>query len=701
MTGTASCRLREKVLAVAASDTPIQPTSRAGSERSGPQGAFQGMVTGVKRENGSQTIEIQSAQGRIRLQAEGDFQVGEKLRVFVPQGGAIRIEKVPLPTGQPDWQGVSWHMRGNLTTLKSVRAFEEQLVNWVATRQPGATSGGLAQALGGGGDAESLLRLPLPELLKRVLAREGGREMLMQALAGLGKDGFQSLMAGLEEGGGTEGGKASILAMLRSMRRQIDSDSDTASASTRAGSPTPAGPGGTAPGRASAAPDLGAFWPGRPASPGEPAQPWMGRVLDRQEMGGAMAFAGGKPLPAMPRPSGPLDPMYRYTLDLGGRTLELMSAQPRDKGEFVAFEIEKEGARMQARFLDPVQSLPAGLRSAYGEAPAELKGALPLAGRLLAEFRNEPFFEKLVKDFGEVLAQGGRLALPPGGRLEAGNMPTPKELDSLLRLFVAFPRDPVEPARQARVWTEAARDPKAMTELLRTLKPDQETSLLRLGTPLRLTGLPPGLASLVLSGGADGASEAGDALVGLLRKVLPEGFKAPELLDLARQGLSPADSKSLEAKAAQFMLQAFAGLVPREDEMREGRPNQFYFYQGQEWKGLQVTWERDRGSDRRAMREPGAPVKVRVETEARHMGKVEVGVVLQGDKATLDFRNQFHDVGELLAEHMPELKKAAAYLGVHIDVWTYSRMPDVPNVPPTAGWVRPASLDGGNLDLVG
>lgn len=687
---------------MAASHSSIQPATRAGGESNGPQGAFQGTVTGVKRENGAQTLEIQSAQGRIRLQAEGDFQVGEKLRVFVPQGGAIRIERAALASGQPnplDGQGGSYHMQGNLTTLRSVRAFEEQLVAWVAGRQPGSgVKGGLAEALGGGssGSVESLLRLPLPELLKRVLAREGGREMLMQALAGLGKEGFQALMDGMETGGAADGGKAPLLAMLRSMRRDID-----ASQSGLQGGP---GQAASVPGRAAATapapqPDLGAFWPGKPGAPGEPAQPWMGRVLDRQEMGGSMAFAGGKPLPAQARGTAGQDPMYRYVIDLGGRTLELMSAQPRDKGEFVDFEIEKEGARMQARFLDPVQSLTPGLRTAYGQAPAELKGALPLAGRLLAEFRGEPYFDKLVKDFGEVLAQGGRLALPErdGGKLASGNLPTPKELDSLLRLFVAFPRDKEEPARQARAWTEAARDPKAMVDLLRTLKPDQDTSLLRVGTPLRLTGLPPELASLAFPRGSD----AEEALVNLLRKVLPEGFKAPELLDLAKQGLGPADAKSPEAKAAQFMLQAFAGLVPREDEMREGRPNQFYFYQGQDWKGLQVTWERNRDAEGRPRRDAGAPVKVRVETEAQHMGKVEVGVVLLGDKATLDFKNQFHDVGDILSEQMPGLQKAAAFFGVHIDDWSYSRMPDVPNVLPTAGWVRPASLDGGNLDLVG
>jgi hypothetical protein len=39
--------------------------------------------------------------------------------------------------------------------------------------------------------------------------------------------------------------------------------------------------------------------------------------------------------------------------------------------------------------------------------------------------------------------------------------------------------------------------------------------------------------------------------------------------------------------------------------------------------------------------------------------------------------------------------------GIEIENWSYSRLEDHPHILPTAGWVRPASLDGGNLDLMG
>ena len=437
----------------------------------------------------------------------------------------------------------------------------------------------------------------------------------------------------------------------------------------------------------------------------------MGRILERQDLAGNLAFAGGKPIPQSAQ--GAADPMFRYLLDLGGRTLEVRSGQVRVPGEFVDFEMEAHGARMQARFLDPAQSLPAGLRSAFADGTPEMRAGLQVAARTLSGFAGEPFFEDLVRDFGEVLAQSGRFALPEGAtRLPPGQLPGPKEIDSLLRLFVAFPRDREQPELQAKVWGEAVRDPKSLADLFRALKPETETSLLRAGTPLRLAGLAAGAAfdpaaparslpaALASETPAPGAPAKEDALLALLRRALPDGFKAPDLLELARGPAAAAEGK--EARAAHFPLQAFAGLVPREEEMREGRPSTFYFYQDQDWRGLRITWEKDgREELRRRRRDPDAPLKVRVETDARHMGKVDVALTLKGDSAYLHFRNQFHDVEGILDENMPELRKSAALLGVHIEAWTYSPMEDVPQVQPTAGWVRPLSLDAGLLDLMG
>lgn len=732
------------------SQTPIQP-GRTGPGTGMPQGVVQGTITAIRQEEGRQSVEIQSAQGRIRLQADGEFQVGEKVRVHMPQagqGGEIRLEKglektpLPLPHLMVEGPGKDADLQGKVAVLKELRAFEENLGRWIGARQPGSTGqaqaamalgAGLAAGIGSGSgsggiaasaapaalagaDLESLLRLPLPELLKRMLAREGGRDMLARSLLGLGPQAFAALMDGLEEGSGSAGGpadsgKASLLQMLRVMRRDGDAGAARPEAQGMAGRMAAGGAGMEPRG---ALPmgirDLGAFWPGGPGGAANgsttgangQAMPWMGRVIERQEVGGAMAFAGGRMLPAASK-DGAAPPMFRYLLDLGGRTLEVRGAQARQPGEFVQFEMEKQGARLQARFLDPAQALPASLRTAFAEASPEGKAALQVSARFLTEFKAEPFFDRLVKDFGEVLFQSGRLALPEGQQAwKAGTLPNPRELDTLLRLFVAFPRDAGQPERQAKTWSDAARDPRALMDLLRDLKPGGDTALLRTGTPLRLAGAPdPRDAGLPLPAGAGGAEKRTEALAALLRGALPDVFKSPELLELARQTAQSGGPEAREQQAARFLLQAFSGLMPREDEMREGRPAPFYFYQGQDWRGLQVTWQRDGERADPGRRNSGAPVMVRVETEARHMGKVDVGAVLTEGRLVLDFRNQFHDVRDLLEENIPELEKSLALLGVRIEAWSYARLPEAPQAPPTAGWVRPASLDGGNLDLTG
>jgi hypothetical protein len=739
-----------KAFPVDGSQTPIQ-TGRTGTGTGMPQGAVQGTITAIRQEDGRQSVEIQSAQGRIRLQADGEFQVGEKVRVHLPhagQGGDVRLEKLPLPLPQPNAEGLPGKgadFQGKLAVLNELRAFEENLGRWIGGRQPGlpgqaqaamAQGAGLAAGVGGGGftgsavtaaltgtgagaDLESLLRLPLPELLKRVLAREGGRDMLAQNLLGLGHQAFAALMDGLEESAGKAGGpgdsgKASLLQMLRVMRREGEAGAGTARPDVHGMAGRVASGGTDARVTTSMGPrDMGAFWPAGPESAGGTANrsasgingqamPWMGRVIERQEVGGSMAFAGGRMLPA-PSKDGADSTMFRYLLDLGGRTLEVRGAQARQPGEFVHFEIERQGARLQARFLDPAQAMPATLRAAFAAAPPDGKAALQVSARFLSEFKSEPFFDRLVKDFGEVLFQSGRLSLPEGQHAwKAGSLPNPRELDTLLRLFVAFPRDTDQPERQAKTWSDAARDPRALMDLLRDLKPGGDTALLRTGTPLRLAGpLSPQEAGLPPPPGSAGTEKGAEALATLLRGALPEVFKSPELLDLARQPALSGNPDAKDQQAAKFLLQAFSGLMPREDDMREGRPAPFYFYQGQDWRGLQVTWQRDGERAAHERRDPTAPVKVRVETEARHMGKVDVGAVLTEGRLMLDFRNQFHDVRELLEENIPELEKSLALLDVRIEAWTYARMPDAPNVLPTAGWVRPASLDGGNLDLVG
>jgi hypothetical protein len=65
------------------SSEKIQPVRGGGSgaDRPAVPTVFAGTVVGVKKENGVQNLEIQYSQGKLRFQAEGDFQLGEKVRL--------------------------------------------------------------------------------------------------------------------------------------------------------------------------------------------------------------------------------------------------------------------------------------------------------------------------------------------------------------------------------------------------------------------------------------------------------------------------------------------------------------------------------------------------------------------------------------------------------------------------------------------
>lgn len=453
------------------------------------------------------------------------------------------------------------------------------------------------------------------------------------------------------------------------------------------------------------------------------ARAWFGRIMEkrvapeildplqRQGAGGpifpAAAFpaAAGTRYPGMGGAQSGLppghEPLFRYALDMGGREVEVFSPQSREMGEFTAFELERRGARLAARFSDPAAALPPDLRTTLAAAPGPLRQGMLLAAHHLKDFREEPYFGKLVRDFGEVLAQSGRLASPvAGGRPEG--VPDQKELDGLLRLFVAFPRDTERPEGQARAWGEAGRDPKAMLDLLKNLRPEADASLLRTGTALRLAaeGRAPEAAEALMAAAAK-AGESPETTAAWLRKLLPEAFKHADLL-LSAKDAQPFASAGKEQEAARFMLQALVGAFPREDQLAEGRPSQFYFCQGQEWRNLHVTFEKGGGGGKRGKQGAKPPLQVRVETSARHMGKVEVAVFWEPPKgARLDFRNQVRDVRELFAGNLPELEKGLALLGFRVSTWTYALLPeDVPEFTDTAARTT-VPADGAGLNLFG
>ncbi len=662
--------------------TPGQGADRSagsGIDRFAPNTAFAGTVTSIKQEAGAQTLEVQYSQGKIKFQAAGDFQLGEKVRLSFPGNGSVQVEKGAAQPAQGDG-GAGYTLPANMSALKDLRAFEQNVTEWMSSPQAPGSPASVQ-------DRQAMARLTFPQLLLKVIDKPRGKEFLTQALAGMDPGNLSALMDALEEAPGDAGAgaKPALLDLLR-----------TAAKAAGVSDALRSMPGGT-PARMGNAASGGAFMP---AEAGAGHAPWFGRIMDKQQ---ADAFlspmqrlqfggAGGPPQSA---------PMYRYLMDMGGgHSLEVFSSESKEPGAFADFQLEKQGGRMQARFTDPAASLPAGLKTAMAGAAPELRQGMLLASHYLSEFENEPYYGQLVEDFGEVLAQSGRMNPPTADGKPAG-IPDQKDLDGLLKLFVAFPRDAVQPERQAKAWGDAVKDPQALLNLLKTLQPDQEASLLRSGTALHLAAdgkLPAGAEAAMTAAAKAGEEPA--AIAAWLKKALPEAFRGEDLMNLAKDA-SPPTQAGKDHDPAKFLLQAVANGLPREDQIREGQPSQFYFYQGQEWRNLQVTWERS-GEKGRGKSGPKAPLQVRVETQSKHMGAVKVGVSWEPKGARLDFRNQFHDVRELLSQSLPELEKSLALMDFHVTAWSYDLLPDDAPAVPDPGWTRPASLsDGTNLDMLG
>jgi hypothetical protein len=650
------------------SDKNIIQPGRNGPDRPSIPSIFVGTVTGIKQENGIQTLEVNYSQGKVRFNAEGEFQSGEKVRISFPGGNAVQVAKSSGPHEQQATQGAGYTLPQNAASLHE---FEEKVSQWIARAT--TNSSGNPNATSEVQNQVALAKLTMPELLLKVMTLNGGKDFLSQAFTSLDRSALNTLLAAVEASKVDQASKSGLLDILKSLGQNAAQVGDkTATAGPK---------------------NLDGFWS---VEAGTGASPWFGRVLEKSGAESFMSplsrlqYGGGEP------PKN--DPMFRYLLDVGGRTMEVFSAQSREKGELTDFNIEAHGGRMQAKFMDPASAIPNSLRSEFATSAVGMRQAMQLSSHYLQDFKDEPYFGKLVKDFSEVLSQSGRMqagASAANGARPAG-LPDQKELDGLLRLFLTYPRDGTQPEKQAKAWGDAVRNPEAMKDFLKTMRPDQGAALLRSGTELKLN---PGMAGAPLG---DAEATSPEALARWLKKALPEGFKAADLHRLAEDNSGLASTTIKDQDASKFLLQAVANTFPKDDDLPQGKSGQFYFYQGQEWKGLQVTWEKGRPEANKGKAGPKEPLKVRVETDAKHLGKVTVGVTLDIKGAKIDFKNQFYDVRDIFTQSLPELEKSLEYLDFKVAAWTYAMLPEE-NLPPApSNWIRPAGLsDGNNLDLVG
>ncbi len=544
------------------------------------------------------------------------------------------------------------------------------------------------------------------------MEKPGGKGFLTSALSGLDKNMLAALITAAESAKGDPLAKAGLLDLLRSASQNSDHPSD----STRlmVGNPNSVGPQ-----------NLDGFWP---AEAGVGAAPWFGRILEKSDAKDFLSLGNRNAIDAN---------QNRYLVDVGGRTLEIFSEQNRAAGELVDFTVDAHGGhdgKLLAHFFDPSSALPSSLKNIFANADPGLKQGMQLASHYLQDFHEEPYFGKLVKDFSEVLSQSGLLQgkdgageaekdasknaamagmAGAGGKSGAGVMPglpPQKDLDGLLKLFLAFPRDKQFPAQQAKVWGEALRNPQAMLDLLKTLRPVSDQALLRSSTELQLSEL----ASRVVGNGEEHSPEA---LALWLKKNLPPGFKSADILALLDDtAIKLNGGHAKESEASKFLLQALGHGLPKDEDVAAGKPSPFYFYQGQEWRGLQVTWEKGAREKQRGKGGNKEPLKVHVETHAKFMGKVNVAVTLESKGAKIDFKNQFHNMRDEFFKAIPDLEKSLDYLDFKVIGWSYDLLPEEvkasdgngvgtnanAGLPGTGGAFRMLSgVDGLRLNLLG
>lgn len=620
----------------------VQPGRGPGDRVSVPTN-FTGTVTNITEEKGQQTLEVQYAHGKVKFQADGDFQSGEKVRLSFPGGNSVEVAKA------------------------NTAASENESQNSAVS------------------------------------------ESLEKALAGLDRTLLQRLTKALQDMPDNSQVKAQLQQLLHSQETKNNLRNGLATQGQNL---------------VRVPQNLEQFWS---TEAGDEATTWFGLIVAKNES--SITINNG----ADPRLT--KDSLFKYLVDVGGRELEVLSAQSKEKGDLAEFKVAARPGKMggiQAEFLPPTTSLPDELTGVYEKSAPIMQKSLQLSARYLQDFKAEPYFGKLVQDFAEVISQSGRVDAnvksepTPKGLLTDGisanghpqtGLPSHKDLEGLLKLFLAFPRDPIHPEKQAKIWGDAVQNPKVMVELLKSLKPEKDQTLLRQDTSLQVSknsNSPTALSMLTEAGNKGaGITELGEsvteaspeALAHWLKKILPESFKSSDLQRIAQDASTLANAAPKESDPAKFLLQAMVNSFPKPEDMQQGNPTQAYFYQGQDWRGLQVTWQKERSSSGKESKGPTEPLKISVNTQAKLMGKVNVDVTLTPKGATLDFKNQFHNVRDLLSQYLPELEKGLDYLDFKVKSWTYEMLPVTPDDPATiapGAWTKVAlPSDGSKLDLLG
>ncbi len=648
-----------------------------------------GKVVAVQVQEGKQILTLQVPQGRIQVQAEGDFQKGDAIRLQFA-GTGLTLEKVMISSLELT-SSLPIDLNADLEQLQNLRnVLIENLVKASMNKADESNNESNTQLLSRNGLAK-LDQISLSSLIQQTLAQSSGSDFLEKILLPLGQvkqELFhalwrnlttvdidptlkQSLWAWIKK---VKGDDALLMANTHDFNLQGLKISEVSAASTEN----------------TIAPKLGELY--KPQGKMEETKIWFGKIIERESLASQIlpeplkqAAWRGNNVPADPLLQNLL---YRYKIDLGGAQIATVTSQVKASGEFAYFHLMQSENQWVANFEPLESAIPVALKAMMHEEHITYTPALQVAYDHLQDYKAEPYFNKLLIDFSKLLQQSTILENP-----NKIPLPSPKELDGLLKILVAFPREEIESKQQALQWGKMNQQPEEAINLVKPFLPETEQVVVHKGLPLHKHEAPSVLLSTVVKA---------LAIPQAVWEKIPSQLALADLPQILRESLNKVDGPiNPEQK---FLLQAAITLFPKEENQTGTQT--LYFWQNPMLHPFQIEREKNKEkseaeSSKKNQRQK-KPEQFQVETETPNMGLVSVHLQEHEKGYTLSFKNQFHDVRDLLQVFLPELEKALAPLDFRIQSWQYGKIENTKALPNIIGNSSNASAPSQSmLDLFG
>ncbi len=653
-----------------------------------------GVVTAVEQGREGQKLTVQTPAGRVQVMAEGQFSPGQTVRLDPETLQASNPSLLAYLSGErtPAFRA------DTLSTLRMavLREFQAKLVEWQAGRP------------------ELPQRQPLFELMKDIASQPGGRDFILQLARQLFAEFGGHLPSALMPG---PNGAAAVLPdsptefarlILQSLFRGWAPSTPT----TGPHSAPLLHPPFREPTETQLLPKLVQVLTREPALPFAASSATAGI---QKEIAPAPLFAtpatpatsvSPVPLPAnlvppvlpVSLPANPIfpaptaavpsspaspiaslnpilgEPVFRYTLDAGTWTAEAFSRESRTPGEAVPVRLERVDGTLRAHFLPITSVLSPEVLLALPQKTAAPHPAFFAAQEFLGDFKSEKFFPQLVRDFGEILRAGGRYDPPANAEAPIRNLPAPRELEGLLRLFLSFPVEPRAAAQQGNIWSgmQSPLDSR-LTQWLGHFQPGSAAGSALLteelglkpstqGAPTSASGPSGGLAPAPMEAAAENALQKAPPW-----ERLPEGLTTAKLREWL---MEEASLQPREAAARKFLQQALSVHLARAGEFTEGENHPAQVWHQGQWQGLRVLWRRQGKSGEGD--DANKAFAFAVETTMPQLGQVEVKVKVLPEGASLDFRSENPAARGLLAGAIKELETRLDHLDFKVKSFTFT-----------------------------